>query len=122
MPNTLGRQAGRKTRSGAGYSYIHTAVDDHSRLAYSETLTDEKKETTAALWTRAQAFFASCQITVTRVLTDNGPCYKSHAWRDVLASAGIIHKRTRPYRSQTERRQAFPTGFMPTITTDRTPR
>jgi transposase InsO family protein len=97
----IGRQAGRKTRSGAGYSYIHTAVDDHSRLAYSEIRTDEKKETAAAFWTRAQAFFASCGITVTRVLTDNGSCYKSHAWRDVLAAADIVHKRTRPYRPQT---------------------
>ena len=97
----LGRQAGRKTRSRAGYSYIHTAVDDHSRLAYSEICTDEKKETAAAFWTRAQAFFASCGITVTRVLTDNGSCYKSHAWRDTLAATGIVHKRTRPYRPQT---------------------
>jgi transposase InsO family protein len=97
----IGRQAGRKTRSGAGYSYIHTAVDDHSRLAYSEICTDEKKETAAAFWTRAQAFFASCGITVTRVLTDNGSCYKSHAWRDTLAAADIVHKRTRPYRPQT---------------------
>ncbi|MDN5385763.1 IS481 family transposase, partial [Streptomyces sp. LB8] len=84
----LGRQAGRKTRSGAGYSYVHTAVDDHSRLAYSEILTDEKKETAVAFWGRAQAFFASCGITVERVLTDNGSCYKSRLWRDALAAAG----------------------------------
>ncbi|MFH9227735.1 IS481 family transposase [Streptomyces lydicus] len=98
---TLGRQAGRKTRSAAGYSYIHTAVDDHSRLAYSEIHTDEKKETATAFWTRAQAFFTTCGITVERVLTDNGACYKSHTWRDALAAAGIAHKRTRPYRPQT---------------------
>ncbi|MDN3353564.1 IS481 family transposase [Actinomadura sp. DC4] len=97
----IGRQAGRKTRSGAGYSYIHTAVDDHSRLAYSEILTDEKKETATAFWTRAHAFFTSAGITVQRVLTDNGSCYRSHPWRDVLATAGITHKRTRPYRPQT---------------------
>ncbi|MGW3168070.1 IS481 family transposase, partial [Streptomyces sp. NPDC001142] len=97
----LGRQAGRKTRSGAGYRYIHTAVDDHSRLAYSEIHGDEKKETATGFWTRAQAFFTSCGITVERVLTDNGACYKSHAWRDALAAAGIAHKRTRPYRPQT---------------------
>ncbi len=97
----LGRHAGRKTRSGTGYSYIHTAVDDHSRLAYSEILTDEKKETATAFWTRAQEFFTSCGITVERVLTDNGSCYKSHLWRDALAAAGIAHKRTRPYRPQT---------------------
>ena len=97
----LGRQAGRKTRSGTGYSYIHTAVDDHSRLAYSEILTDEKKETATAFWTRAHAYFTQAGITVERVLTDNGSCYKSHLWRDTLAAAGITHKRTRPYRPQT---------------------
>jgi len=98
---TLGRQAGRKTRSRAGYSYIHTAVDDHSRLAYSEIHANERKETATAFWTRAQAFFHSCGITVERVLTDNGACYRSLPWRDALAAAGITHKRTRPYRPQT---------------------
>jgi hypothetical protein len=53
----LGRKAGRKKRSGAGYSYLHTAVDDHSRPAYSEIHADEKKETATGFWTRAQAFF-----------------------------------------------------------------
>ncbi|MER5730739.1 IS481 family transposase, partial [Streptomyces sp. NPDC002138] len=97
----LGRQASRKTKTGVGYQYIHTAVDDHSRLAYSEILADEKKETATAFWQRAQAYYASVGITVERVLTDNGSCYKSHAWRDLLAAAGITHKRTRPYRPQT---------------------
>lgn len=71
----LGRQAGRKTRSGVGYSYIHTAVDDHSRPACSEIHGDECKETSATFWPRAQQFFTSCGITVERVLTDNGACY-----------------------------------------------
>ena len=98
---TLGRQAGRKNRTGAGYSYLHNAVDDHSRLAYSEILTDEKQETATAFWTRAQHFFAQAGITVQRVLTDNGACYRSRTWRDTLTAAGITHKRTRPYRPQT---------------------
>ncbi|WP_371515866.1 IS481 family transposase [Kitasatospora sp. NBC_01300] len=98
---TLGRQAGRKNRSAVGYSYLHNAVDDHSRLAYSEILPDERKETATAFWTRANAFFARAGITVQRVMTDNGSCYKSHAWRDALAAEGIAHKRTRPYRPQT---------------------
>ncbi|MCX4808938.1 IS481 family transposase [Streptomyces sp. NBC_01214] len=97
----LGRPAGRKKKSRAGYQYIHTAVDDHSRLAYSEIHADEKKETATGFWQRAQAFYTSCGITVERVLTDNGSCYKSHLWRDALAAAGITHKRTRPYRPQT---------------------
>ena len=97
----LGRQAGRKNRAKAGTSFLHNAVDDHSRLAYSEILTDEKKETAVAFWQRAHAFFAAAGITVQRVLTDNGACYKSHLWRNSLAAQGISHKRTRPYRPQT---------------------
>ncbi|WP_121188546.1 IS481 family transposase [Nocardiopsis sp. Huas11] len=98
---TVGRPQGRKNRSGAGYAYLHNAVDDHSRLAYSEILADEKKETATGFWERAHAYFASCGITVERVLTDNGSCYKSHTWRDLLRDQGIKHKRTRPYRPQT---------------------
>jgi transposase InsO family protein len=84
-----------------GYSYLHTALDDHSRLVYTEILSDERRDTAAAFWTRAQAFFASAGITVQRVLTDNGACYRSRLWRDTLTAAGITHKRTRPYRPQT---------------------
>ena len=96
----LGRAAGRRNRSGVGYSYLHHAVDDHSRLAYSEILCDEKKETAAGFWSRANDFFAAHHITVTRVLTDNGSCYRSHAFADSLGPS-ITHKRTRPYRPQT---------------------
>ncbi|GAA2445126.1 IS481 family transposase [Streptomyces macrosporus] len=97
----LGRPAGRKNRTNAGYGYLHTAVDDHSRLAYSEILPDERKETATGFWARAQVFFTSCGITVERVLTDNGSCHRSRLWRDTLAAAGITHKRTRAYRPQT---------------------
>jgi transposase InsO family protein len=84
-----------------GYSYLHNAVDDHSRLAYTEILPDETKETATAFWQRAHAFFTTAGITVTRVLTDNGSCYRSRLWRDTLTAADIVHKRTRPYRPQT---------------------
>jgi len=85
-----------------GYSYLHNAVDDHSRLAYTEILPDERKETAAAFWTRATAWFASMGIDhIERVLTDNGACYRSHAWRDAVAATGTHHKRTRAYRPQT---------------------
>jgi transposase InsO family protein len=110
----LGRQAGQRHRtrtpgktldtngnSHVGYSYLHNAVDDHSRLAYSEILPDEKKETAVAFWQRAQIFFTANGITVARVLTDNGSCYKSRLWREALTTAGITHKRIRPYRPQT---------------------
>jgi transposase InsO family protein len=84
-----------------GYSYIHTAIDDHSRLAYSEILPDEKGTTAAEFWLRAHAYFASVGITVERVLTDNGNPYRSRAWADALAATETRHKRTRYYRPQT---------------------
>ncbi|MBV2366784.1 IS481 family transposase [Streptomonospora nanhaiensis] len=84
-----------------GHGYLHTAIDDRTRLAYTEILTDEKKETATAFWARAGAYFASVGIAVERVLTDNGSCYKSRMWREALARAQITHKRTRPYRPQT---------------------
>jgi transposase InsO family protein len=100
---TLGRATGRRNsgQRGRGYAYLHNAVDDHSRLAYSEILPDERKETAAAFWTRAHTYFASVGITVQRVLTDNGSCYRSRLWHDTLTHAGITPKRTRRYRPQT---------------------
>ena len=102
----LGRVAGWKNKTGTtsnrrpGYHYVHNAVDDHSRLAYTEILTDETKETAAAFWERANAWFQAQGITVQRVLTDNGNCYRSRAFAEALG-ADIRHKRTRPYRPQT---------------------
>jgi hypothetical protein len=96
-----GRQAGKaiKKTSKPGYAFIHNAVDDCSRLAYSEILGDEKKETASGFWLRAEAFFADHGVRVQRVLTDNGSCYRSRAFADALGD--IKHKRTRPYRPQT---------------------
>ncbi len=97
----LGRAAGcRNQRTGTGYWFIHNAVDDYSRLAYSELLEDERKQTASAFWARAQAFFAEAGITVKRVLTDNGSAYRSRMFADALGE-DITHKRTRPYRPQT---------------------
>jgi transposase InsO family protein len=95
---TIGNRNNKK--KGRGYSFLHHAVDDHSRLAYSEILTDERKETAAGFWLRANAFFNEHGITVKRVLTDNGSCYRSRAF-DAALGAAITHKFTRPYRPQT---------------------
>lgn len=96
----LGREKGKRDRRrGMGYWFIHNAVDDRTRLAYSELLTDERKETAAAFWQRANAYFNAAGITVQRVLTDNGACYRSRDFAAALAD--IKHKRTRPYRPQT---------------------
>lgn len=99
----LGRQAGRARRSSMGFDYVHSAVDDHSRLAYSEIHTDEKANTCAGFLRRAAAFFATCGIAhIERVLTDNAwPYRKSFAWRQALADLGAAGKLTRAYRPQT---------------------
>lgn len=84
-----------------GYGYVHTALDDHSRLAYSEVLADETATTTAAWWRRAVAWFAAQGVRIVRVITDNGPCYRSRLWGQACAELSITAKRTRPYRPQT---------------------
>jgi len=89
-------------RSTLGYSYIHAAVDDHSRLAYAEVLNNEQAATAAGFWERAAAWFANHGITVQEVMTDNGSCYRSRLFADTLAATGVTrHLRTRPYRPQT---------------------
>jgi transposase InsO family protein len=84
-----------------GTAYVHTVLDDHSRVAYAEVHDDEKAVTAVAVLTRATAWFAQRGVTVQRVLSDNGSAYRSHAWRDTCADLGITPKRTRPYRPQT---------------------
>lgn len=96
-----GVRRGGRVKRGAGYDFVHAAVDDRSRLAYAEILADERKETASAFMTRAIGFFSERGITVERVLTDNGACYRSRPFAQVLAEAGVGHRRTRPYRPQT---------------------
>jgi len=89
------------THRGIGWSFAHVAVDDASRLAYAEELADECGTTAAAFLERALAFYAGHGIEVRRVLSDNGSCYRSHAYAGVCAAHGIARRHTRPYRPQT---------------------
>jgi transposase-like protein len=103
---THGRAVGQQHRRSTsprrnpslGYGYLHTVLDDHSRLAYTEILPDERKETAAAFLHRAHAWYAQLGIAIERVLSDNGGCYRSRDWAAACAQLGITHKRTRPYR------------------------
>ncbi|KGN39777.1 hypothetical protein N801_19055 [Knoellia aerolata DSM 18566] len=98
------KATGRAKTAGAraGYVYVHSAVDDHSRLAYSEELLDEKGATAAEFWKRAVKFFRRHGITkIRRVLTDNGSCYRSLLFNAALVRSRSKHKWTRPYRPQT---------------------
>jgi transposase InsO family protein len=102
---TDGHRASKRQGEGTGrigYTYLHSAIDDFSRLAYTEPLEDEKGVTAADFWLRAVVFFAEHGITsIRRVLTDNGSCYRSRAWAKALEDTGTVHKRTRPYTPRT---------------------
>lgn len=99
---THGRGKDRaKGHSGAGYRYIHSAIDDRTRIIYSEICDDEKAGTAVAFWHRAVNWFAAIGIAVERVLTDNGSCYRSRHWINYNTATGIKIKKTRPYRPQT---------------------
>lgn len=93
------RQQG--TSRGAGWDFIHVAVDDATRLAYVEVLPDEKKESATAFLTRALDWFAARGVKVERVMTDNGSCYRSKLFARALAARTIRHIRTRPYTPRT---------------------
>ena len=98
---TAGTTSNRYGQPLLGYGYLHTAIDDHSRLAYTEILEDERKDTAAAFLRRAHTWYAAAGITIERILSDNGACYRSANWATACADLRITHKRTRPYRPQT---------------------
>jgi transposase InsO family protein len=81
-----------------GYAFVHTAIDSHTRLAYSEVLPDEKGITAVGFWQRAHAWFAGLGITIEVVQTDNGACYKAFAFRDAVEASGARHHRLPPRR------------------------
>jgi transposase InsO family protein len=113
----VGKQQGDKNRSATvartgtprsptrepllGTCYLHTVIDDHSRVAYAEICGDEKATTAIGVLRRATAWFNDRGVTVERVLSDNGSAYKSHAWHAACGELGIKPKKTRPYRPQT---------------------
>ncbi len=84
-----------------GHAFVHTVIDDHSRVAYAEVHDDETAITATGVLRRAVAWFTTRGITTERVLSDNGSPYVSHLWRDTCAELGIKHSRTRPRRPQT---------------------
>ncbi len=94
----------RRTTKGhpnIGTAFLHTVIDDYSRVAYAEIHGDEKAVTAIGVLQRAVAWFGDRGVTVERVLSDNGSAYRSYAWRDACAELGLRPKRTRPYRPQT---------------------
>ncbi|MBT9471999.1 MAG: IS481 family transposase [Pseudomonadota bacterium] len=86
---------------GAGWEFVHVCIDDASPIAFSQVMPDEKQESATAFLVAALAYYASLGVTVSRVMTDNGSCYRSHAFRDLCKALGLKHIRTRPYTPKT---------------------
>lgn len=96
-----GRRPGTYSGGGLGWDAVHVCVDDTTRLAYVEVLPDEKATTTVGFLARAVAWFTERGVTIQRVMSDNGPNYRSTAWATWCANHNIRHLRTRPYRPRT---------------------
>ena len=99
------RITGDRTRQsngrGVGWEYLHVAIDDRSRLAFTQLLPSERKEDATAFLNSSLAWFRSLGITVQRVMTDNGAAYKSRNFAAACAGSNVAHKRTRPYTPKT---------------------
>ena len=96
-----GDRRGQSAKRGTGWEYLHVAIDDASRLAYTEVLPNERKESATAFLVRALCWFERHGVTVARVMTDNGSAYRSTLFRQTCAAAEARHLRTRPYTPRT---------------------
>jgi len=90
-----GDRTGQSKSRGIGWEFVHVCIDDASRVAFSKIMPDEKKASAIAFLEAALAYYASLGIAVQRVMTDNGACYKSGAFRDACKAHGLKHVRTR---------------------------
>jgi transposase InsO family protein len=93
------RQAGRSRR--VGWECVHVCIDDASRVAFTQIHPDETKDSAVPFLKAAVAYYLSLGVIVSRVMTDNGACYRSHDFRRACAELGLKHIRTRPYTPKT---------------------
>ena len=96
-----GDRTGQSNSRGIGWEFVHVCIDDASRLAFSQIMPDEKKESATAFLKAAVAYYNSLGIAVARVMTDNGSCYKAFDFRDTCRDLGLKHIRTKPYTPKT---------------------
>jgi transposase InsO family protein len=100
------RITGRRTgivnhHLGIGWEFVHVCIDDHSRIAFSRVMEDERKQSAVAFLRAAVAYYESLGVTVERVMTDNGSCYRSKAFGKACKRLGLKHIFTRPYTPKT---------------------
>ena len=91
----------RDSVEGAGWEYVHVAIDDHSRIAFSAIYPDEKADSAVAFLRQTLAYYARFGIGFKAVLTDNGPAYRSRAFAAACRALGLKHRFTRPYTPRT---------------------
>ena len=91
----------RDSVEGIGWEHLHVAIDDASRLAYTELLPNEQKESATGFLDRALDWFSRHGVSVERIMTDNGSAYRSHDFAAAITAAGLRHIRTRPYTPRT---------------------
>ena len=96
-----GDRTGQSNTRGVGWEFVHVAIDDASRIAFSRVMKTERRGCAIAFLKAAVAYYASLGITVERVMTDNGSCYKAFAFRRACKRLGLRHIRTRPYTPRT---------------------
>jgi transposase InsO family protein len=96
-----GDRTGQSNTRGVGWEFVHVCIDDASRIAFSKIMKDEKKASAVAFLKAAVAYYASLGITVERVMTDNGSCYRSRAFARACKRLGLKHIRTKPYTPKT---------------------
>jgi transposase InsO family protein len=95
-------QSNRRSRGeGLGWEFVHIAIDDNSRIAFAKVMPNEKKRSATTFLRAALAYYESLGIKVERVMTDNGSCYKSFAFRGACKRLGLKHIRTKPYTPKT---------------------
>ncbi len=96
-----GDRTGQSNYRDVGWEYLHICIDDHSRVAFSQILPDERKQSATAFLNAAVAYHQSLGVAVTRVMIDNGACCKAHTFRAARKAVGLKHIRTRPYTPKT---------------------
>jgi transposase InsO family protein len=96
-----GDRKGQSNGRGIGWEYVHVCIDDHSRVAFAKIMSNEKRRSAIAFLRAALAYYASLGIKVERVMTDNGSCYKSFAFRRACKRLKLKHIRTKPYTPKT---------------------
>ena len=96
-----GNRHGQSNSRGVGWEFVHVAIDDHSRLAFSQVLESERKECAMAFLKAAVAWYKHLGIKIERVMTDNGSCYRSKAFNKLCKALAIRHIYTKPYTPKT---------------------